>query len=72
MNPNFIEWLEKQDYDWSLEYNEIHRIKGEGRIWMVKKVYESYIDRNSAMTYAWESVLNNYLAIKIVEHESRI
>ena len=56
MNKDFLMWLEKQEYDWSVYYNHQHKGHG-GRIWMLKPVYNKVYPTNSCVTYRWGEII---------------
>ena len=59
MNPEFKEWLSKQKYDWDISYNS--RVRTDGRIWMLKNVYNHYYilsPKVIKIMYSWEEVIN--------------
>lgn len=59
MNNNFIEWLEKQEYDriWNTPYNQRHRTQGGGRIWMLKHVYREVYSVMISGEYEWKEII---------------
>ena len=59
MNKEFLNWIEKQEYDWDISYNQRHRIQGGGRIWMLKNVYNVVYDKLSYMKVEWERVIDD-------------
>ena len=59
MNPKFKHWLEQQKYDWDISYN--NRVRTDGRIWMLKNVYNHYyieFPEEIETIYSWEEVIN--------------
>lgn len=59
MHPKFIKWLEKQNYDWDIDYNLEHVVnyKDIGRIWMIKHIHDICYSTQSNKFYIWEEVL---------------
>lgn len=55
MNKQFLEWLEKQKYDWNVYYNNKHRRHG-GRIWMLKSIYNHVYREHSFLSYRWDEM----------------
>jgi hypothetical protein len=57
MSKEFLNWLEKQEYDWNIPYNQRHRIQGGGRIWMLKNVYREVYSVMISGEYEWKEII---------------
>jgi len=57
MNKQFLAWLKEQEYDWNILYNQNHRTQGEGRIWMLKHVYNCRYGITH-IAYNWDELVN--------------
>ena len=83
MNAEFKQWLEEQTYDWDVRYNS--RVQTEGRIWMLKNVYNHYclterthlinmdiltIDNIGKVKYKWGEIIDDYN--RRINYEHRI
>jgi hypothetical protein len=79
MNAEFKQWLEEQEYDWDIRYNS--RVQTEGRIWMLKNVYNHYrlmeqashiltTDNMDIIKYKWGEIIDEYN--RRINYEHRI
>ena len=57
MNKHFINWLEQQEYNWNIPYNQRHRTQGGGRIWMLKHVYREVYSVMISGEYEWKEII---------------
>ena len=63
MHPRFINWLEKQEYDWNIPYNQKHKTQDGGRIWVLKHVHDYlYPDTSpynfTGLIYEWNEIIS--------------